>query len=705
MGTQSDMDISHRIEQLEQELAQLREKSAEQGCTPDKPMACCRIFHNHSAVMYLVDKQTLAIVEANAAACRFYGYPRDAFTAMRLPDLNNLSEGETTRLIEDLAGMGGGEPARKQPVCEHVLAGGERRMVELHGGHHACDGREHVLVVENDVAGVKQTEKQLRESQQKFTAAFHQGPAGHAIVGAHSGEVLEANEHWLQVHAVERDEAVGVPIFLLGVWSQEQWLIFQEIVLSHSLMDNMEFPFHRSDGQTGAGLYSASLADIGDKQCILVSMLDITNRFEAEKRLLAREARYRAIVQDQSEMIFRRDIEGRLTFVNQAYARYFGKTRKECLEENFRPQIPAEDAARLEKLTKTLTPQRPAATYEHRIILPGGAERWQQWTSRALFDTHGNVAGYQSVGKDISERKQAEDALAALNRQLEGMVAERTRELENKAAELEEAVERLQELDRMKSIFLSSVSHELRTPLTSMLGFAKLILKDFNKHFGAMGEGSPFLAAKGRRIVKNLDIIRHEGERLTRLVRDVLDLARIEDGRMQWREDVFPLRQLAEKAADAVRPMFSLNEDVAFKVRVDIPRTHIRADLDRLVQVLINLLNNAGKFTEKGSVQLDVFLSDEGTVRMVVSDTGPGILEEQKEKIFDKFFQARHNDTVNIKHKGAGLGLAISQNIVEHYQGSIRVESTVGKGSSFIVDLPKTLIVSKPDAVGEAAAC
>ncbi|MCA1987121.1 MAG: response regulator, partial [Desulfovibrio sp.] len=138
--------------------------------------------------------------------------------------------------------------------------------------------------------------------------------------------------------------------------------------------------------------------------------------------------------------------------------------------------------------------------------------------------------------QEVEERRKAETALALLNKDLETLVESRTRELAVKNLELEASNRRLTELDAMKSAFLSLVSHELRTPMTSVLGFAKLIRKDFVRHFLPLSAGLPELAAKGQRIQENLEVIEQEGHRLTRIISDVLDIARIEAGRMDWRQ-------------------------------------------------------------------------------------------------------------------------------------------------------------------------
>jgi signal transduction histidine kinase/ActR/RegA family two-component response regulator len=254
--------------------------------------------------------------------------------------------------------------------------------------------------------------------------------------------------------------------------------------------------------------------------------------------------------------------------------------------------------------------------------------------------------------------------------------------------ELKRREEKLEEMDRLKTHFLSSVSHELRTPLTSVRGFAQLIHRDFNRWFLPLAESDSKVTAKGERIVANIGIIQSEGERLTRLINDVLDLSKIEAGSMEWRDTTFSAGDLINHAFNAASGQFADNTEVKVSMAVadDVPEIH--ADYDRLVQVLVNLLNNAAKFTEAGRIDITAETVSDGWLQISVRDTGSGIPPEDCEKIFDKFHQVTKADVLEDKPKGTGLGLSISLQIVEHYGGRIWVESELGKGSCFNVSLP-----------------
>ena len=291
------------------------------------------------------------------------------------------------------------------------------------------------------------------------------------------------------------------------------------------------------------------------------------------------------------------------------------------------------------------------------------------------------------LSREVAERRKAEEELAWLNRDLEDLVAVRTSELAGKAEELREANRRLLELDELKSAFLSSVSHELRTPLTSVLGFTKLIFRDFESAFLPLARDEA-LHKKGKRIQGNLRIIEQEGERLTRLINDFLDLTKIESGRIEWCDRDVDLMDTVRRALASVRGLFEQNPAVRLNFAAEKGLPLVYADPARMEQVFINILNNAAKFTAAGEVAVALGLAPDGFVRVSVADTGVGIPAGELDKVFDKFHQVVHRDTLREKPQGTGLGLAICRQIVRHYGGRIWAEANPAGGSTFLVELP-----------------
>jgi signal transduction histidine kinase len=248
----------------------------------------------------------------------------------------------------------------------------------------------------------------------------------------------------------------------------------------------------------------------------------------------------------------------------------------------------------------------------------------------------------------------------------------KSREVMAATAELRAANQRLTELDRLKDDFVSTVTHELRTPLTSIRAFSEIL------------HDNPDLPADERQ--KFLNIIIQESERLTRLINQVLDLAKLESGRAEWRVSAIDIRSVIEDSINATSQLFRA-KNVALETRLPPSLPPIRADRDRLVQVLINLLSNAVKFVaaDTGRVEVELFHDPDG-LRVHVADNGPGISRENQQFIFEKFRQA--GDTMTEKPEGTGLGLPISRQIIEHLGGRLWVESEPGAGATFAFVLP-----------------
>jgi Na+/proline symporter/signal transduction histidine kinase len=256
----------------------------------------------------------------------------------------------------------------------------------------------------------------------------------------------------------------------------------------------------------------------------------------------------------------------------------------------------------------------------------------------------------------------------AYSRQLE----EKSRELEAASAELSEANRRLKELDRLKDDFISTVTHELRTPLTSIRSLSEIL------------QGDPRLALDKRR--QFIGIIVKESERLTRLINQVLDLAKLESGAADWHTGEVDLKDVIE---ETVATTEQLMRDKSVALTLDLPDglPRVRCDRDRLTQVLINLLGNAVKFCPAAGGRIDVRLAREGAaLRVDVADNGIGIAFPEQASIFEKFHQV--GDTLTGKPQGTGLGLPISRRIIEHFGGRLWVRSAPGEGATFSFTLP-----------------
>jgi len=260
---------------------------------------------------------------------------------------------------------------------------------------------------------------------------------------------------------------------------------------------------------------------------------------------------------------------------------------------------------------------------------------------------------------------------------------EKQLELEAATASLQAANERLQELDRMKDDFISTVTHELRTPLTSIRAFSEIL------------HDHPDLEPAERQ--RFLGLVIKESERLTRLINQVLDLAKLESGLAEWRTEDVDLRELVSDAVGATSQLFKAQR-VAVEAVLPARVSLVRADRDRVMQVLLNLLSNAVKFCQPGAGRVEVRLAqqDAATVRVDVVDNGVGISREHQQVVFEKFRQV--GDMLTQKPAGTGLGLAICRQIVSRLGGRLWVDSTPGRGSTFSFTIPAAVALARAEA-------
>jgi PAS domain S-box-containing protein len=342
--------------------------------------------------------------------------------------------------------------------------------------------------------------------------------------------------------------------------------------------------------------------------------------------------------------------------------------------ETFWQRVHPEDLERTREVLLGAAAGNMEYEHDHRIVLPDGTIKHIHAVGHPVLDENGQVVEYVGTAVDVTERKRSEDELHKHREHLEDLVEQRTEQLAEAKARAEAA-------NRAKSSFLANMSHELRTPLNAVLGFSRLLKND------------PEVTPPQQ---ETLDIIVRSGEHLLNLINNVLDMAKIESGRVALKESEVDLHQLLHEM-QSLLGVGAVEKGLRFAVEhdPDLPR-FVAVDAGRLRQVLLNLLGNAIKYTDSGGVKLRARLasihgSEKAKVRFEVEDSGPGIRPEDCQRIFVPFVQLGDQAPAQA---GTGLGLAICKQYVELMGGQIGVTSQPGKGSVFYFEIPVSLVPS-----------
>ncbi|WP_200194416.1 PAS domain S-box protein [Halorhodospira abdelmalekii] len=411
--------------------------------------------------------------------------------------------------------------------------------------------------------------------------------------------------------------------------------------------------FWRSDGTPLPVLvYAAPLRDEADKrQGVVVSFQDITERQRTERE----RDRMLEILDDHPHFIQRFLPDGTIVFANRALADLLGSTIDALIGRMWLETLPESEREPLTIDLARFTPQQSTRSLEHRLIDAGGRTRWIEWSTRAFFDDDEQITHFQSVGVDITERKAAEQA------------------------------RRQAEEDR--NTFFAAISHDLRTPLNAILGFTELLEQTE-------------LDETQRRY---LHLCHTAGDRLLALIDTLLDLSRLEAGRLTLQQQAFALRPFLEQQFEILRTRAE-EKGLQFRLTVDeaLPE-RVCSDPTRFGQIIFNLAVNAIKFTAHGSVHIELQRQAADWVYVAVSDTGPGIPADERERIFEAFTQARPlsprqsgtprgirgaPNARSSSHEGSGLGLKICRELVQIMGGTLGLKSEFGIGSTFFFSVP-----------------
>ncbi|MEG4031051.1 MULTISPECIES: PAS domain S-box protein, partial [unclassified Microcoleus] len=508
--------------------------------------------------------------------------------------------------------------------------------------------------LEQEMAVRMQTEIALGQSEEKFSTAFRSSPNPIAIARFADGRYIEVNDSFLSTFSYYREQVIGFTARDLNLWvNLEERDRYRQLLQESGVVRNQEFDCRTSSGEVRKMLVSADIIELGGEACILLVTNDITDRQRAEEALKESEAKYRDLVETSQDMIWSVDVEGRYTFVNAAVQQIFGYSPEEMIGRKFSEfQIP-EQLPKDNEIFQRMLNGESVFQYETIQLAKDSRPINLRFNSLVVRDSEGNILGITGTASDITEDKKAEAAL-------------------QQAKEVADAA------NKAKSEFLSKMSHELRTPLNAILGFTQVLGRDRSlSHIQQ----------------EQIAIISRSGEHLLTLINDVLEMSKIEAGRITLNPTSFDLYHLLHSLEEMLKlKADSKDLQLSWHINSNIPQ-YVKTDESKLRQVLINLLGNAIKFTTKGSVTLRVTAiekqksptdNEPRTITFEVEDTGHGIAPTEIGSLFKAFVQT---DAGRKSQEGTGLGLPISRQFVQLMGGDITVSSTLNRGTIFSFDI------------------
>ncbi len=515
-----------------------------------------------------------------------------------------------------------------------------------------------------DIARRRQAEEALRQSEHRHKIIFQHSPLA-IIFFDHEGAIIDCNEPFIKIMGSTREK-------LIGFNTARQSSPKMRDTIKKALAGEVAVFEDEYTSITGGVTKSLRVVfnPISPEQTpspVIATLEDITERKEAEKALLESEARFRNLFEQVPSIAVQGyGLDGTTLYWNLASENLYGYCAREAIGKKLvdliiPPEMREDVSAAMRSMAETKIPI-PASEL---MLMRKDGSRVVVFSSHAIVERAGGEPVLFCIDIDLTSRKEAEEALLRLK-------------------------EAAESANQAKSEFLANMSHEIRTPINGVMGMLQLL------------ETTPLDAEQTRYI----HMAAEAAKRLTRLLTDILDLSRVEAGKMEIRKAPFQTRDIV----DSVSGLFAVtarNKGVALECSLapDMPEVLV-GDETRVRQILFNLVGNALKFTERGRVGLEVSaMSAKGAnswrVHFRVTDTGIGIAEERLSDIFEPFRQVENSFTRN--YQGAGLGLSIVHRLVGLMGGSVSIESTPGEGTSVHVALPFEAHRIEPSGTADAS--
>ncbi len=520
------------------------------------------------------------------------------------------------------------------------------------------------------VAELEASVERLEKRISGYESVFFNNPVPAIVYDPVSLQILEANNSALSLYGYAREEIRRLN--LMDLFAPDRHRTNAELLSELGKPINAIGPFsHRtaSNQELVVNMVFFAFAMKGLDARIMM-LQDDTARHMAEEALRSSEERFRELFENANDVIFLHDLKGKIIAVNRAAEYLTGYSRREVVGQNFDELVAPEARDQTQDSIRAHLGGSATQHYELPILSKFGTRRFLEVSTRIIY-RRGQPVGIQGIGRDITDRKQAQLRLL-----------EQARELQKKNEELSTALFLAQEATQLKEQFLANTSHELRTPMNGIMGMIDLLR-------------TTDLTADQREYA---DAVRECSNDLLTIINDILDLSQIEAGRLSLSDEAFDIRESVKAVVKLLRLRANVKElKLTYEIDPRLPK-EIHGDCVRFRQILTNLIANAVKFTPAGGVHVRLNRGPgENRLCCKVIDSGIGVEESVRDRIFEAFFQA--DGTTRRRYGGTGLGLTISKQLVDIMGGQIGTHNNEpGPGATFWFELP--LRVQEPAVAG-----
>ncbi len=510
-----------------------------------------------------------------------------------------------------------------------------------------------LLVAWRDISERKLKDVVLQAAEQRLRRLYELSPLGIALTDI-QGHYIDFNDSFRSFSGYSDAELKALDYWTL---TPDKYKDDENRQLKMLLETGRYGPYEKEYRRKDGGLIPLRLNGVlatepNGNQYIWSIIEDISERKRADAALRESELRYRGLVETQMDLVLRFNAEGNLTFVSERVCQVAGRDRDDLIGSPWSRLVHPDDIPQTETaIGSAMSSPEHRATIENRVLTVEGT-RWYSWDGYVIIDEGNTLTELQAVGRDITERKTMED-------------------------DLQEAKLNAERANAAKSMFLATMSHEIRTPITSVMGMVDILC-----HTSLSTEQEGYLKT-----------LSWSAESLLTVLNDILDISKFEAGKLSIETTEFDLPEAVRAVYDLCGGQASAKGLTFTLDGLDKMPPRVVGDPIRLKQILHNLINNAIKFTDKGTVAVRIGAeTDVGnavTVFADIRDTGIGMTSEQVAGLFQPFSQGDSSTTR--RFGGTGLGLAIVKRLIDLMDGKIAVESTPGVGSSFRVSLPFTI--------------